>query len=374
MKKPFYTLYDKVKVYSGAPVNKGFYDRNLSRANKLYIKDNWKPPKPKPIKKVTKNTFAQKVNNYMNDYKILKQKFNFPEEEKQVKYVDKSYDEIDEEKIFIMNNIIDEGEVLSEQNLFKNTDEIIDSMKDDKNYNYNKDLSLLKTTQNINDYNLRLFQKGNETETENENENENELISQTDEDKNISINNLNNEAKIDENNDEQIEENNVEEIIENKENKDNKENKENKEDNKNDENIILKSEEKITNENENNNELLKDKIINKNINENEDIEYPLFESVIKSDYNKEYNIYDYYNEEFKKKLDEIQEIDEKEKKIENNNNNIFTEDKEEYDYENEFKNEDENSYNEPKVFDDDINESNNNDKLEEVEDFIKDNI
>ena len=316
MKKPFYTLYDKVKVYSGAPVNKGFYDRNLNRANKLYIKDNWKPPKPKPIKKVTKNTFSQKVNNYMNDYKILKQKFNFPEEEKQVKYKDKSYDEIDEEKIFIMNNIIDEGVGFSEQNLFKNTDEIVDSMKDDKNYNYNKDLSLLKTTQNINDYNLRLFQKGNEIE----NENENELISQTDEDKNISINNINNEAKIDENNEEQIEENNMEEIIENKENKDNKEDNKNEENIKNDENIILKNEEKIVNENEKK-ELLKDKIINKNINENENIEYPLFESIIKSDYNKEYNIYDYYNEEFKKKLDEIQEIDEKEKKIENNNNN-----------------------------------------------------
>ena len=167
-----------------------------------------------------------------------------------------------------MNNIIDEGDKLYDQNLFKNTDEIIDSMKDDKNYIFIKDLSLLKTTQNINDYNLRLFQKSNEIEIENENENE--LISQTDEEKNISINNINNEAKIDENNDEQIEENNVEEI-ENKENKDMTENKENKENNniENDENTIIKNEEKIINDNENNNVLLKDKIINKDINENE---------------------------------------------------------------------------------------------------------
>ena len=369
MKKPFYTLYDKVKVYSGAPVNKGFYDRNLNRANKLYIKDNWQPPKPKPIKNITKNTFSQKVNNYMNDYKILKQKFNFPEEEKQIKYVDKSYDQIDEEKIFIMSNIIDEGDKLYDQNLFKNTDEIIDSMKDDKNYIFIKDLSLLKTTQNINDYNLRLFQKSNEIEIENENENE--LISQTDEEKNISINNINNEAKIDENNDEQIEEINVEEI-ENKENKDMTENKENN-NIENDENTIIKNEEKIINDNKNNNVLLKDKIINKDINENENIEYPLFESIIKCDYNKEYNPYDYYNEEFKKKIEEFQEIEENGKKIENNNN-IFAAGKEELEYENEFNNEEENSYNVSKVFDeDDINES-NNEKIEEVQDFIKESI
>ena len=75
----------------------------------------------------------------------------------------------------------------------------------------------------------------------------------------------------------------------------------------------------------------------------------------------------------KKKIEEFQEIEENGKKIENNNN-IFGAGKEELEYENEFNNEEENSYNVSKVFDeDDINES-NNEKIEEVQDFIKESI
>ena len=387
MKKTSYTLYDKVKVYSGAPVNKGFYDRNLNRANKLYIKDNWKPPKPKNVKEITKKTFSQKVSNYLNEYKILKKKFNFPEEEeeKQIKRIDKYKDyniEFDQEKIIILNKIIDDKENnFTEKNYFNITDEIINSIKDDKNYNNDKDLFFLKTTQNSNDYNMRLFKKEMERENENENENQNELKSQKQEDKYNSLNNINNEGKIDENNEDQYDENNIEQIIENNENNQNNENNEEKNndnnkndnnnvDNKDDENIIIKKEKTVLNKNINKNDLLKEKIINKN--EDENIEYPLLESIIKSDYNKEYSPEDYYNEEFKNKLEEIQEINENENKIESGNNND-DDNKDEYDYENEFQNEEANSYNVSKVFDENnLNESNNN-KMEMVEDIIKDN-
>lgn len=366
MKKPFYTLYDKVKVYSGAPVNKGFYNRNLNKANKLYIKDNWRPPKPKPIKKITKITFNQKIHNYMDEYKILKQQFNFPEEEKQIKFTDKNYNKLDREKLSIINKIFDEGDDFSQKENFNNfdmVDKIFNSMKDDKYFDNNKDLSFLKTTQNINDYNMRLYQLENEIEKENQSSSQ--IV---EDDKNISLNNINNEGKIDENNEEQYTDNNPENEDQNEDNNNEKDNNINIKD-ENNKNVLIKNEEKIINQNTNENDILKEK----NINTNNNNEYPLFESLIQFNYNKEYSPYNYYNEEYKKKIDELEELDENEKKIDIISNKITEEDNQDFDYENEFRNE-ENSYNESKVLnEEDSNESNKNNQMEMEEDFINDN-
>lgn len=74
MKNKTYKSNNKQKIYSGATVNKGFYDRNLPKAHYLYIKKNWKPPKPIIVKKMNKKTFNQKINKYMSEYKALKKK------------------------------------------------------------------------------------------------------------------------------------------------------------------------------------------------------------------------------------------------------------------------------------------------------------
>ena len=131
-KLPHYKSNEKLKIYSGAPVNKGFYDRNLNKAHKLYIKDKWQPPKPKIIKKTKNNTFIQKVDNYINDFKIIKQKFNLQEEEKEhkINVVEKYNEDIELEKIKMNNIFIDEMEKYYLPDFFDVTDNIINSIEE----------------------------------------------------------------------------------------------------------------------------------------------------------------------------------------------------------------------------------------------------
>jgi hypothetical protein len=199
-----YKVDEKLKIYSGAPVNKGFYNRNLNKAHKLYIDDNWQPPKPKKVKKFKNEKFSNQLDNYMNDYKMLKQKFNFPQEEKEETIViQKDSEEFEEQKMILLNKITDNYDDYLERDFFKTTDNLINDLEEDS---YNES-SLLKTTQTLKDYDNRLFS--------NINNNQNEMNSIFDEekeeqDKNESLNNIQEEAKIEENNEEQIDENNEE--------------------------------------------------------------------------------------------------------------------------------------------------------------------
>ena len=205
-----YKVDEKLKIYSGAPVNKGFYNRNLNKAHKLYIDDNWQPPKPRKVKKKKIEKFSNQLDNYMNDYKMLKQKFNFPPEEKEETIViQKDSEEFEEQKMILLNNISDNFDYYLDKDFFKTTDNLINDLEE---VNYNE-TSLLKTTQTLKDYDDRLLSIIN---------NQNEMNSIFDEekeeqDKNESLNNIKEEAKIEENNEEQIDENNEEHEQENNE-------------------------------------------------------------------------------------------------------------------------------------------------------------
>ena len=206
-----YKVDEKLKIYSGAPVNKGFYNRNLNKAHKLYIDDNWQPPKPKKVKKFKNEKFSNQLDNYMNDYKMLKQKFNFPQEEKEETIViQKDSEEFEEQKMILLNTISENFDNYLDKDFFKTTDNLINDFEED-NYNEN---SLLKTTQTLKDYEDRLSSIINN--------NQNEMNSIFDEekeeqDKNESLNKIKEEAKIEENNEEQIDENNEEHEQENNE-------------------------------------------------------------------------------------------------------------------------------------------------------------
>ena len=343
MKQNYYKSNEKLKVYSGAPINKGFYERNLTKAHNLYVKKDWHPPGPKMMKKTHKKSFNQKIDNYMNDYKLLKQKFNLPEleeETKEIPIIETNTDEFEEKKILISNHILDDLEIYFDKNYFMNSDNIIDSMKDDKNFKVkNKDFSYLKNIPNTKDYEFRLYQKENELVEELNNDeiknnfvNNEDIIDENNENKNNSMNDINNEAIIDENNDDQFDDNNKEQIIDNNEDEQIIENKdEDNYDNKINENGKNIEEEKINNENHiNKDEILK----NKNLNENN--EYPFYESILRSDYNNEYVINTYCSDEYKKNLEEMEDITENIKNIKANEENKEEPDNE---YENEFENE-----------------------------------
>ena len=254
-----YKADEKLKIYTGAPVNKGFYNRNLNKAHKLYIDDNWQPPKPKQVKKFKNEKFSNKLDNYMNDYKMLKQKFNFPPEEKEETIIiQKDSEEFEEQKMILLNTISDNFDNYLDKDFFKTTDNLINDMEEDI---YN-DSSLLKTTQTLKDYNDRLFS--------NISINQNEMNSIFDEekeeqDKNESLNNIQEEAKIEENNEEQIDENNEEHEQENNdagdiennngENNENNGNKPEQEDNnaqREEDNIVQREEDNIVQREEDN--------------------------------------------------------------------------------------------------------------------------
>jgi hypothetical protein len=71
-------------------------------------------------------------------------------------------------------------------------------------------------------------------------------------------------------------------------------------------------------------------------------ELPLFESIIKNDYNKAYSPHDYFNEQFKKNLEETKKLNEKE-------NNVKIDNEDDNEYENEFNNLEIESQHESKV-------------------------
>ena len=211
-----------INFYSGAPIDRGFYDRNLNKAHKLYVKKGqWQPPKPKKIKKITHpKTFREKLDNYLKDYQIIKQKFDLQEKEKntEINNSEKMDIETQLEKIKIINNNIfmKEMDKYSDCNFFNVTDDIINSLEEEgknlkENNNKSNDISFLKTMQNLKDYDARLF-----SNEKNDKGMEELMVKEADDEeqeKNYSDNLSNNEAKIDENNDEQIDEKKEEQIL-----------------------------------------------------------------------------------------------------------------------------------------------------------------
>ena len=79
MKPKGYKTYkpkEKIKVYSGAPVNQGFYERNLNQAKKLYMTE-YDRLKQQIYKRKQDREFHDILDNYYNDYNKFVKKHKF---------------------------------------------------------------------------------------------------------------------------------------------------------------------------------------------------------------------------------------------------------------------------------------------------------
>ena len=337
---------EKPKVYSDAPVKKGFYKRNLNKAYNLYIGKNWQHSRLQKTKKIQGETFSQKIDNYMKDYKIFQKKLNFPIEKDNSIIIEKDYDEFEAQKMILLNTISDNFDNYLEKDFFQYTDDLINYIDE----NNDNEISLLKTTQTLKDYNNRLYSKINNSQSK-----INLILNEEKDEKDkIRLYNIKNEEKIEENNDEQIDEINEENIIDKNEKgkmesndgksddnfkKENCENNKKKDENK-DDNIKTKNDNDLSNNIKNEKDI---NLIQDNNNDyKECTELPLFESIIKNDYNKAYSPHDYFNEQFKKNLEEIEKLNEKE-------NNVKIDNEDDNEYENEFNNLEIESQHESKV-------------------------
>lgn len=324
---------EKLKVYSGAPIKKGFYKRNLNKAYNLYIGQTWQPSGLQKVKKTQRETFSQKIDNYMKDYKKFKKKYNFPIQKDNSIIIEKDYDEFEAQKMILLNKISDNFDNYLEKDFFQYTDNLINYIDE----NNDNEISLLKTTQTLKDYNNRLYLNINNIQSD-----VNSILNEKKDKKDkIMLYNITNEEKIEENNDEQFDEINEENIMgknekgkkENideknddilkKENCGNNEKKDVNQDNK----IKAKEDNDLMQDTSNNNKNEKDfNLIQDNDKDfKECTEIPLFQSIIKNDYIKAYSPHDYFNEQFKKNLEEIEKLNKKETnvKIDNENDNEY---------------------------------------------------
>ena len=64
---------EKLNVYSGAPVNKGFYNRNLHKAKKLYM-DEYDRLKQQILKRRQDKELNDLLSGYYKDYNKLTKK------------------------------------------------------------------------------------------------------------------------------------------------------------------------------------------------------------------------------------------------------------------------------------------------------------
>ena len=146
----------KINMYSNAPLSNNSYKKVLEKAQPRYLNE-YNNNTPRHSRKKDEKDFNHLLNNYYNDYKRLKNKYNFLEEDpEQQEYdegkncTDLNYDEYIVKKrniniLFSSNGMSD----LEEIN-FDLTDDLITSMYNGKND------TLLKSTQTRDDYNLRL--------------------------------------------------------------------------------------------------------------------------------------------------------------------------------------------------------------------------
>ena len=152
----------KLNVYSGAPVNQGFYKRNLGQAKKLYM-DEYDRLKQQILKRRQDRELENILSKYYDEYNKLAKKHpylgkykNYDEPKKQ-KTFDYNQYEIKKKSI---NAIFFKSDNNENDFDFQKTDDLIESMYDGLNISYlnnleikedyNKRLSLRKTKGNNN--------------------------------------------------------------------------------------------------------------------------------------------------------------------------------------------------------------------------------
>ena len=176
---PKYRINQKLNVYSRAPVNKGFYERNLQKAKTIYINKCCKTPK-KFFRRKEDRAFNQLINDYYNDYNKFQKKHKFiPQYQKPIKKQEDNINfvqyEIKKKNLSALFFTYDLRN--NEEANFDITDKIINSMFT------GKDDTLIKTTQIKNDYEMRLKGKREKEPKYNNFIDDNK-------DKNININNV----------------------------------------------------------------------------------------------------------------------------------------------------------------------------------------
>lgn len=259
MKPKGYRTYkpkEQLNIYSGAPVNQGFYERNLKKAKKLYI-DQYDRLKQQIYKRKQDREFHDILNNYYDDYEKFTKKHKFLKNyEDYNKYKEEQtldYNQYEFKKKNINALFFKYDNTENDLN-FDVTDNIINSMNKGDNMTYLKCLEIkddytkrLSENKNIdineiNSANLSTYSKENNEcffikSDKIKEENNNNTDNNKEQDKLLKANNLNNkEAEIiieDIDNEKKIDEeakNESNKIIEEKEEKEKIEEKEVQED------------------------------------------------------------------------------------------------------------------------------------------------
>ena len=284
MKQNNSNINDEISGNISEPMSNKEYKKMIANAKSKYMQD-YKDTTNKKSKFMEEKYFNNLLSTYYDDYIKLKNKFNLKDKddtEKNNLNVDEKDYEIKKENI----NQIFSGDLLEIQDFnFDVCDNLINEIPKENNY------TLLKSTQNKKDYELRLQgfnnnknQKINKSLTLNEEQNEDE------EDK-VNLKGKNDNEKI--NNDNKNNDNNKNnvEISENNSEKNVNEEKESFEYMENNEQF-----------NENNDNYL---ILNQ---QNIDEDLPLFSDIISSKYNKNYRVPFYEHDEEEKNI-EIKKVE-----------------------------------------------------------------
>ena len=127
---PKYKLNQKLNVYTGAPVNKGFYERNLQKAKTIYMNKCCKTPK-KFFRRKEDRAFNQLINNYYYDYNKFQKKHKFiPQIQKPIKKQDNNINfnqyELKKKNLSVLFFTYDSRN--NEEANFDITDKLINSM------------------------------------------------------------------------------------------------------------------------------------------------------------------------------------------------------------------------------------------------------
>ena len=140
---------DKLKVYSGAPINKGFYERNLNTAKPLYM-NKYANIAKKYYRKKEDREFKQLLNTYYNDFNKFKKSHKILSKplRDQTDTFDFNLYELKKKNLSVLffNYDLKYNEDID----YSFTDGLINSMYNGKND------TLIKTTQIRNDYEMRL--------------------------------------------------------------------------------------------------------------------------------------------------------------------------------------------------------------------------
>ena len=150
--QPNFGFNERNTIYTGGPVSKGFYERNLLKARPVYLNNCCKTPKYFYRRKQDR-AFNQLINNYFEDYNKFQkahkfiQKKPYKREESEIDYNQYELKRKNLSVLFFKYELMNNED--KEFN-FELTDKLIESM------NNGKDDTLIKTTQIKNDYEIRL--------------------------------------------------------------------------------------------------------------------------------------------------------------------------------------------------------------------------